>query len=83
MASALAGYGWGITVGLVGAIRLKRARLLFAGIFLPYISALWAFHALQGLYLAYRHARSGKANVMTWVSPKRTAVIESLPITTA
>ncbi len=83
VASALAGYGWGITVGLVGAIRLKRARLLFAGIFLPYISALWAFHALQGLYLAYRHARSGKANVMTWVSPKRTAVIESLPITTA
>ncbi len=67
--------GTSILYGIVGAIRLKRVRLLLVGVFLPIVTAMWAFHAFQGLFLAYRMSRSGKTQ-MTWTSPKRTVILE-------
>jgi cellulose synthase/poly-beta-1,6-N-acetylglucosamine synthase-like glycosyltransferase len=61
----------GILMGVIGSIRLKRPLVALAGVFFPFISILWTFHALQGLYLAYRLSKSGET-VLTWVSPKRT-----------
>jgi cellulose synthase/poly-beta-1,6-N-acetylglucosamine synthase-like glycosyltransferase len=71
---------WGFSVsaliGLVGAVRLKRALLAPVGILLPFMSVLWAVHAFQGLYLAYKLSKSGKKTPLTWVSPERTGVLE-------
>lgn len=77
-ATLLWGSLWGIGMGIVGAIRLKRLRIAWVGMFLPYVSALWAIHAVQGLFLAYMRSRSGAETSLTWVSPKRT-VIDAVP----
>lgn len=65
----------GLLTGVVGAIRLKRPQMIIAGLFLPFLTGLWAAHAFQGLYLARKLNKSGKKE-LTWVSPKRTAVLE-------
>jgi cellulose synthase/poly-beta-1,6-N-acetylglucosamine synthase-like glycosyltransferase len=72
-------YGWGILMGILGAIRLKRPRLALVGMFIPYISILWAIYGFYGLVLSSLMARSGKETSLTWVSPKRTAVAVELP----
>ena len=78
VSTALWASGWGIIMGIFGSIRLKRLRVLWIGMFLPYITGLWALHAFQGLIIAYRLERSGVKSSVTWVSPKRTT-INSLP----
>jgi cellulose synthase/poly-beta-1,6-N-acetylglucosamine synthase-like glycosyltransferase len=73
--------GWGIIMGFIGAIRLKRMRVMLVGMFLPYITAVWALHAFQGLLLAYWRARSGVKTSLTWVSPKRTTIdVDAMPL---
>ncbi len=73
VSSVIWAFGASFLIGLIGALRLKRGRVAFVGVFLPFISVLWTLHALQGLYLAYRLSKSGET-VLTWVSPKRTSI---------
>ena len=77
MASTIWALGAGVLIGLVGAIRLKRAPVALVGIFMPFMSILWTLHAFQGLYLAYRLSRSGETQQLTWVSPKRSSALDS------
>lgn len=75
--SAVWGFGFCILIGCIGAIRLKRFSLVLMGMFLPFLSVLWTYHAYEGLYLAWRIAKTGnKAKMMIWTSPKRTSVLE-------
>lgn len=67
-------FGYGVLMGFVGALRLKRWRFALVGIFLPVISAAWAFYAPQGVFLAWRQSRTGKMRNLTWVPPTRTAI---------
>jgi cellulose synthase/poly-beta-1,6-N-acetylglucosamine synthase-like glycosyltransferase len=69
----------GILTGMVGAIRLKRPQMIVAGIFLPFLTALWAVHAFQGLYFAYKLNKSGQKD-LTWVPPTRNAILELPPL---
>jgi len=73
VSTALWAFSAGILMGFIGAIRLRRARLALVGVFFPLISILWTFHAIEGLFLAYKQSRSGET-VLTWVSPQRTVV---------
>jgi cellulose synthase/poly-beta-1,6-N-acetylglucosamine synthase-like glycosyltransferase len=65
----------GLLFGIIGAIRFKRTIMVLIGLFLPFMTVLWALHAFQGLYLAWRLSKTGKAQ-HTWDSPKRTQVLE-------
>jgi cellulose synthase/poly-beta-1,6-N-acetylglucosamine synthase-like glycosyltransferase len=70
-------FAFAVCIGVVGAIRLKRPKAALVGMFLPLMSWLWTYHAYTGLVRAYRMSKSGKAAQMTWVSPKRTSVLEA------
>ncbi|HSW80441.1 MAG TPA: glycosyltransferase family 2 protein [Candidatus Saccharimonadales bacterium] len=72
VSSAFWAFSMGLLTGMVGALRLKRYRLVLFGVFFPLFAFLWIAHALQGLYLANRMSKSGET-ALTWVSPKRTA----------
>jgi len=69
-------FGTGALFGVVGAIRLKRARLVGAGVLLPVLQLVWIAVAFSGLWFAWRLHRKGGAKDMTWVSPKRTTTVE-------
>lgn len=71
-------FGSGVILGILCAAKLKSWRIALVGVLFPLLSALWAYHALEGLVRAYVHARSGKQMSLTWVSPKRTQLKESL-----
>ncbi len=60
---------WSIFIGLLCAIRLKRFILIFAGLFIPIISIVWAIHAIEGLFKAFKNPIN--LYYTTWVSPKR------------
>jgi cellulose synthase/poly-beta-1,6-N-acetylglucosamine synthase-like glycosyltransferase len=69
--------GAGAVLGFFGAIRLRRARMAAAGIFLPALQLIWIVMAFAGLWLAWRLSRKGTGQSgMAWVSPKRTTVLE-------
>jgi len=69
-------FGFNLMIGVIGAVRLRRMPLVYMGMFLPFITLLWAYHAFQGLYAAYKLSRSGEKLQFTWVSPKRTAMLK-------
>jgi cellulose synthase/poly-beta-1,6-N-acetylglucosamine synthase-like glycosyltransferase len=73
VSTSLWAFSSGILMGLLGAIRLKRARLALIGVFFPIISIFWTLHAIEGLFLAWRQSKSGET-VLTWVPPERTAL---------
>ena len=68
--------GTGVTFGILGAIRLRRAKIALIGVFLPILQLLWLAMAFAGLWFAWRLHRKGGAKDMTWVSPKRTTAVE-------
>jgi len=68
--------GTGVTFGILGAIRLRRAKIALIGVFLPILQLLWLAMAFAGLWFAWRLHRKGGAKDMTWVSPKRTTTVE-------
>jgi cellulose synthase/poly-beta-1,6-N-acetylglucosamine synthase-like glycosyltransferase len=59
---------FGVIVGLVGAIALRRFVLLGVGVFIPLLSLWWTFHALEGLVAARKQP---EARNLTWISPER------------
>lgn len=64
-------------IGILGAIRLKRARIALIGPFMPVMTIFWTFVAFQGLYRAHRMIMRGQRQHQGgWDSPKRTAVLE-------
>jgi cellulose synthase/poly-beta-1,6-N-acetylglucosamine synthase-like glycosyltransferase len=67
----------GIVIGIVAAIRLKRAYLIVVGIVFPLVGLIWTYHALEGFWLAYRRARRGGNVSLAWISPKRATTIEA------
>lgn len=75
VSSLLWALGAGAFIGIVGAVRLKRAPLALVGVLLPFMSLLWTVISIQGLFLAYRLSKSGETQY-TWVSPKRTGTME-------
>jgi predicted tellurium resistance membrane protein TerC len=75
--TALWSFAAAIVIGIVGAIRLRRGRLAMMGMFLPFMSAMWTFVAFEGLFIAWKMARSGQKVKLTWEPPKRTTVLEA------
>lgn len=73
-------FGAGAVLGVLCAAKLKSWHIALVGVLFPLLSALWAYHALEGLVCAYIQSRSGKQMSLTWVSPKRTELKESLAI---
>ncbi len=65
-----------ILIGIVGAIRLKRARIALIGPFLPLLTFFWTVVAFEGLFKAYRMAKKGQKIQHAWDSPKRTQMLE-------
>ncbi len=67
----------GIIIGILAAIRLKRAYLIVVGIVFPLVGLLWTYHAIEGFWLAYQRAQRGGNVSLAWVSPKRATTIEA------
>ncbi|MCL2037882.1 glycosyltransferase family 2 protein [Candidatus Saccharibacteria bacterium] len=69
-------FGTGAVFGILGAIRLRRARLAGVGVLLPVLQLVWIAMALSGLWFAWRLSRKGSTGQLAWVSPKRTTIVE-------
>jgi cellulose synthase/poly-beta-1,6-N-acetylglucosamine synthase-like glycosyltransferase len=57
---------YGVLIGIAGAIAMQRPKLALVGLFIPLVSAYWAYHACEGLVRAARNPRQVR---MTWASP--------------
>ncbi len=60
----------GMFLGLVGAIRMRRPVLALLGWTLPFATAVWAYHAVEGIFLARQRRMSGNTT-LTWTPPVR------------
>jgi cellulose synthase/poly-beta-1,6-N-acetylglucosamine synthase-like glycosyltransferase len=58
----------GFIIGVVGAIKLRRYRLMLFGVFVPFMSLYWAWCSLKGLVLAFAKPQPKSTE---WVPPVR------------
>lgn len=64
---------FGIFVGVIGAIKLRRVSLVLVGWVIPLMSLLWTVNALVGVALAVKNPRPKS---LTWTPPKRMEQVE-------
>lgn len=60
----------GMIIGMIGAVSMRRPVLALLGWTLPIASALWAYHAVEGIFLARQRQRTGNTT-LTWTPPVR------------
>jgi cellulose synthase/poly-beta-1,6-N-acetylglucosamine synthase-like glycosyltransferase len=68
---------YGVAIGIVGAIRLRRPRLALIGIFLPLVTLAWALHAAEGLWRSRTQPVATKSQ-LAWSPPARSSVAAAL-----
>jgi len=63
----------GVIIGIIGAIARRRWPLALMGWTLPIATTIWAYHAVEGIFLAWQRSRSGETS-LTWTPPERTSI---------
>jgi cellulose synthase/poly-beta-1,6-N-acetylglucosamine synthase-like glycosyltransferase len=66
--------GAGVVIGIIGAVQLRRPMVATIGILLPLLATGWAFHALEGLFRAFRNPIT--EDHLTWEPPARGEFLE-------